>query len=156
MEERRTNMEMVGIIAEYNPFHNGHIYHLEKVKELFPNSQIVLVMSSHFTERGIPNVLDKWRRTSLALQYGVDLVLELPFAFSCQSADIFAQGAIEILKTVGVRYLVFGSEENDVSRLEKLAYIQLKNPQYPLLIQKKLKEGLNYPTALNEIGRAHV
>ena len=81
---------MVGIICEYNPFHNGHLYHLQKVKEMFPNTPIVLILSGNFTQRGIPSLLDKWDKTEIALHYGVDLVIELPFSFATQSADIFA------------------------------------------------------------------
>lgn len=81
-------MNVVGIICEYNPFHNGHKYHLEKIKEIFPDSIIILVMSGNFTERGIPSIIDKWNKTEIALEMGIDLVVELPFAFATQSADI--------------------------------------------------------------------
>ena len=91
-------MSTIGIICEYNPFHNGHIYHLQKVKEMFPESLIVLVMSGNFTQRGIPSIIDKWNKTEIALKYGIDLVIELPFVFATQGADIFANGAISILK----------------------------------------------------------
>ena len=91
-------MNVVGIICEYNPFHNGHKYHLEKIKEMFPDSIIILVMSGNFTERGIPSIIDKWNKTEIALEMGIDLVVELPFAFATQSADIFAHGSISILK----------------------------------------------------------
>ncbi len=142
-------MEKVGIIAEYNPFHNGHVYHLKKVKELYPDAGIVLVLSSAFTQRGIPNLLSKWDRTLLALQYGVDLVIELPFAFSVQSADFFAQGAIEILKAVGVTKIIFGSESGNVSKLVKIAQAQLFDEHFSECLQAYLKRGVNYPTALN-------
>ena len=140
-------MKKVGIIAEYNPFHNGHLYHLEQVKKMFPDSLIVLVLSGHFTERGIPSVLNKWAKTEIALHYGVDLVVELPFPFATQSADIFAKGAITILKELKVDYLVFGSESNDIKKLAKLAEVQLTN-DYQEEIKKELKKGNNYPTAL--------
>ena len=91
-------IKICGIICEYNPFHNGHIYHLQKVKEMFPESLIVLVMSGNFTQRGIPSIIDKWNKTEIALKYGIDLVIELPFVFATQGADIFAKGAISILK----------------------------------------------------------
>jgi len=143
-------MNIVGIICEYNPFHNGHIYHLNKVKELFPDSLIILVMSGNFTQRGIPSVIDKWDKTEIALKYEIDLVIELPFVFATQSADIFAHGAISILKELKAEYLVFGSESNDVENLKRLADISLNNTEYQTLIKKYLDDGLNYPTALSK------
>lgn len=143
-------MNIVGIICEYNPFHNGHVYHLSKVKELFPNSLVILVMSGNFTQRGIPSIIDKWDKTEIALKYGIDLVVELPFAFATQSADIFAHGAISILKELKAEYLVFGSESNNIERLKNLADISLNNKEYQELIKKYLDEGINYPTALSK------
>ena len=96
-------MNSIGIIAEYNPFHNGHLYHIEKIKEKYPNHTIILVMTGNFTERGIPTILDKWKRTEIALKHGIDLVVELPFPFSTQSADYFAYGSITILK----KFIIF-------------------------------------------------
>ena len=87
-------MKKVGIICEYNPFHNGHKYHIEKIKEMYPDSLIILVMSSSFTQRGDISILNKWEKTEIALNHNVDLVVELPFEFSTQGADIFAKGAI--------------------------------------------------------------
>ena len=88
---------VIGIIAEYNPFHNGHIYHLNKIKEKYPNSIIILVMSGYITERGDISIINKWDKAEIALKYGIDLVVELPFKYASQSADMFAKGAIEIL-----------------------------------------------------------
>ena len=110
-------MKSVGIICEYNPFHNGHLYHLNKVKEMFPDYTIILVMSGNFTERGDMSIINKWDKTDIALHYGVDLVIELPFVFASQSADIFARGSIQILNSLNVDYLVFGSESNDINKL---------------------------------------
>ena len=141
--------KIVGIICEYNPFHNGHIYHLEQVKKLFPDSIIVLVMSGNFTERGIPSILDKWDKTEIALEYGIDLVVELPFAFATQSADIFASGAIQILKALKVEYLVFGSESSDISKFYSLAHTSLYDQEYLKKVKKYMALGENYPTALN-------
>lgn len=142
-------MSIIGVICEYNPFHNGHIYHLKKVKESFPNSLIILVMSGNFTQRGIPSIMDKWKKTEIALEYGVDLVVELPFVFATQSADIFAHGAISILKEMKAEYLVFGSETNDIDYLTHLANISLYNQNYQKKIKFYLDKGYNYPTALN-------
>lgn len=141
-------MKTVGIICEYNPFHNGHIYHLKKVKEMFNDSLVILVMSGNFTQRGAPSIINKWDKTFIALEYGIDLVVELPFSFSSQSADIFARGAISILKELKVNYLVFGSESNDVTLLTKCASISLSD-EYQLEVKKNISKGINYPTALS-------
>ncbi len=142
-------MSSVGIICEYNPFHNGHLYHLNKIKEMFPDSIIVLVMSGNFTQRGDTSIINKWDKTDIALHYGIDLVIELPFVFATQGADIFAKASIEILDTLNVDYLVFGSECNDVSKLTEMAKVQLENRKYNNLVKDYLKEGVNYPTALS-------
>lgn len=137
----------IGIICEYNPFHNGHLYQINKVKEMYPNSNITVVMSSLFTQRGDSSLLNKWDKTDIALSYGVDLVIELPFVFSTQSADIFAKGAIEILKNLKTDILVFGSECNDIDLLIKMAKIQ-ESEEFNIEVKKELNEGINYPTAL--------
>lgn len=136
---------MVGIIAEYNPFHNGHLYHLNKVKEMFPNKVITLILVGNFLNRGEVSVINKFDKTELALKYGVDLVVELPFIFATQSADIYAFGAISILDNLKCEYLVFGSESNDIDLLYKMASIQLNNN---LNLKKYINLGYNYPTSL--------
>ena len=141
-------MKSVGIICEYNPFHNGHLYHLQKVKEMFPNTPIVLILSGNFTQRGIPSLLDKWDKTEIALHYGVDLVIELPFSFATQSADIFAYGAIRLLSLLQVDYLVFGSESNNIDQLTKLVPV-VSSPKYHELVRSYQSQGNNYPTSLN-------
>lgn len=141
-------MKSVGIICEYNPFHNGHVYHIQKVRELFPDHSIVLVMSGNFTQRGEVSLIDKWKKTDIALNY-VDLVIELPFVFASQSADVFARGACDILKYLNVDALVFGSECNDVVSLEKFAKVQ-DTLEYNDLVKKYLDEGFNYPTCLSK------
>lgn len=143
-------MRSVGIICEYNPFHNGHLFHLEQIKEKFPNHRIVLVMSGNFTQRGDVSIINKWDKTEIALFYGVDLVVELPFVFAVQSADIFARASIELLNMLQVEYLVFGSECNQVDRLIECAKIQLENKKYNKLVKQYLEEGINYPTALSK------
>jgi predicted nucleotidyltransferase len=143
-------MKSVGIICEYNPFHNGHLYHLNKVRQMFPDHSIIMVLGGHFLQRGEPSIINKWDKTKIALEYGVDLVVELPFAFATQSADTFAKGAIQLLKSLNVSYLVFGSESNDVEKLTKLAKIQIDNKEYDNLVKKYLDEGVNYPTALSK------
>ena len=139
----------VGIICEYNPFHYGHLYHLNKIKEMYPNSNIILVMSGWLTERGDLSLIDKFKKTDIALKYGVNLVVELPLKY-IQSADYFAKGAISILNKLGCDTIVFGSESNNVDELIDLARIQLNNKKYDTLVKKYLDEGINYPTAMSK------
>ena len=143
-------MEKIGIICEYNPFHNGHLYHIKKIKEMFPDSLIVLVMSGNFTQRGDVSIIPKEKKCDIALNFGVDLIVELPFVFATQSADIFAASAIKILDVLDVNYLVFGSECNDIKKLEELALIQVNNKKYDKLVKNFLDEGINYTTALSK------
>lgn len=139
----------IGIICEYNPFHYGHLYHLNKIKELYPNSNIILVMSGWITERGDLSLIDKFKKCDIALNYGVNLVVELPFKY-IQSADYFAKGGIEILNKLGCDNIVFGSESNNVDELINLANIQLNNKKYDKLVKEYVDKGINYPTALSK------
>lgn len=134
----------VGIICEYNPFHNGHLYHLNKVKEMFPNEEIVLIINSYFCQRGDISLISKWDRTSIALNYGINLVVELPFVFASQGADLFARGSIEILNQLKVNYLVFGSECGDIEILKRIANAN------PTSIKKYMDMGLSYPKSVSE------
>ena len=143
-------MKRIGIICEYNPFHNGHLYHINKIKEMFPDSIIILVMSGNFTQRGEVSVINKWDKTEIALSYGVNIVVELPFVFATQSADTFAHASIQLLSALNVDTIVFGSETNDIKKLTLLAETQMNNKEYNKLIQKYLEEGINYPTALSK------
>lgn len=142
-------MVNVGIICEYNPFHNGHIYHINEIKHMYPDSRIILVMAGNFLQRGDVSLINKWDKTRIALEYGVDLVVELPFVFATQSADRFAHGAIQILDSLGVNKVVFGSECNDISFLKGLANIQINNSDYDSFVKKYMDEGYNYPTAMS-------
>jgi len=142
-------MYKVGLICEYNPLHNGHLYHIKKTKELYPDSILILVLSSCFTQRGNLSILSKEEKTAISLKYGIDLVVELPFVFSSQSADIFAKGAISILKELNCDTLVFGSESNDIEKLKEIANIQLNNSLYDDLVKSYLEDGVNYPTAMS-------
>lgn len=143
-------MKSIGIICEYNPFHNGHLYHLNEVKKMFPDYTIILVLNPTFTQRGLPSIINKWDKTEVALKYGIDLIIELPYPFACQSADFFAKGAIEILEKLKVSYLIFGSESNNIDMLTNLARAQINNKEYDTLVKKYLEEGINYPTALSK------
>ena len=138
----------IGIICEYNPFHYGHLYHLNKIKETYPDSNIILVMSGWITERGDLSLIDKFKKADIALNYGVDLVVELPFKY-IQSADFFAKGAIEILNKLECNAIVFGSESNNINELIELASIQLNDKNYNNLVKKYVDQGINYPTALS-------
>lgn len=139
----------IGIICEYNPFHNGHLYHLNKIKEMYPNSTIILVTPGYYTQRGDFSILTKYDKVKLSLEMGIDLVIELPFVFAVQSADIFAKGAIEILDKLNVQKLIFGSECNDINLLKKLVNYQTTN-EYNQKVKEYLEEGINYPTALSK------
>ncbi len=143
-------MKKIGIIAEYNPFHNGHKYQIDKIKEKYKDSLIIVVMSSSFCQRGEYSLLDKWTKTKICLENNIDLVVELPYVFSTGSADIFAKGAVEILNELNVDIICFGSESNDKEKLIKLASIQLNNPKFDNIVNKNINDGTNYPTAVNK------
>ena len=139
----------IGIICEYNPFHYGHLYHLNKIKEMYPKANIILVMSGWICERGDLSLIDKFKKADIALHYGVDLVVELPLKY-IQSADYFAKGSIEILNILGCDTIVFGSESNNIDTLTNLANIQLNNKEYSKLVKKYMDEGISYPTAMSK------
>ena len=141
-------MKTVGIVCEYNPFHYGHVYHIMKVKELYPDSLIVLILSGNFTQRGDASLIDKWKKCDIALNY-VDLVIELPFVFASQSADLFCMGATDILKALEVDAFVFGSECNDLDKFMKIARVQ-KSDEYNSYVKKYMNLGFNYPTSMSK------
>lgn len=143
-------MHVIGVIAEYNPFHKGHLYQINKIKEKYPNSLLVVVTSSSFTQRGNISLLNKWDKTKIALDNNVDLVVELPFVYSTQSSDLFAEGAISILNTLKIDTLVFGTERDNISDLELLADIQINNIEYQDKVKEYLSQGLNYATSTNK------
>lgn len=140
-------MDKVGVIAEYNPFHNGHLYHLNKVKEMFPGSFLILILIGNFTQRGDVSVINKWDKTKIALDYGFDLVVELPFNLSCSSANYYAEGSIKLLDMLSCNYLVFGSESNDIEMFKKVVNITKNNKEYEEKIKYYLSKGYNYPKA---------
>ena len=143
-------MHIIGIIAEYNPIHLGHIYQITETKKKYPNSIIILITNSTFTQRGDVAILNKWNKTTLSLNHQIDLVVELPFPYATQSADIFAKGALEILNHLKIDTLIFGSESNNIEKLSKIANLQINNPKYHQIVKKYLKEGINYPTAMGK------
>ena len=140
-------LKAVGIICEYNPMHNGHLYHIKKVKELYPDYAIILVMSGNFTQRGDVSLIDKWKKCDVALNY-VDLVVELPFVYATQAADIFTKMSCEILKSLNVSAFVFGSESNDVEMLKQMVLIQ-QSADYQVKVRDYLDKGFNYPTSMS-------
>lgn len=142
-------MKITGIITEYNPFHNGHLYHLEKAKNLTKADGIICIMSGNFVQRGGPALIDKWQRTNMALQNGVDLVIELPTVFAVSSADFFAKGAVSILNSLGVvNNIVFGSECGEINKLMHISRILANEPEkYKILLKENLRTGLTYAKA---------
>lgn len=142
-------MNIIGIVCEYNPFHNGHMYQINEIKKKYKDSIIIVVCSSSFTQRGNLSLLNKWDKTKIALLNNVDIVLELPYVYTVQSSDIFAEFAIKILNELKIDTLIFGSESNNLNELITSAKVQLNNTNFNTLVQKYLKDGINYPTALN-------
>lgn len=139
-------MKATGIVVEYNPFHNGHKYHLQKTKELNPNNIIIAVMSGDFVQRGEPSIIDRWAKTKMALANGVDLVIELPVFYSSQSAEIFAKGAVGILEELKCESMVFGSESGKIDELKRISTLQ-ESEEFKIKLKERLKSGDSYPTA---------
>lgn len=141
-------MKTVGIIAEYNPFHNGHLYQLKKAKEITGADFAVVVMSGDFTQRGTPAVFDKYTRCRLSLLAGADLCIELPVVFATASAELFAKGAVSLLSALGADALCFGSECGEIAPLREIASLLFAEPPaYKEALNKALKEGLSFPSA---------
>ena len=145
-------MPVAGIIAEYNPFHNGHLYQIKAVKEAMPDTPIVVAMSGNFLQRGEPACLDKWTRAKLALQNGADLVVEMPVSACVQPADRFAFNGVQILASLGVSDLFFGAEHAEYdfakfARLVKEAHGEFKtyNESYAATFQKAVTEKIGHP-----------
>ena len=140
---------VLGIIGEYNPFHNGHKYHLEKSKQEAHADYVISVISGNFVQRGNVSLIDKWAKANMALTNGVDLVIELPTIYSISSAENFAYGAIKILDSLGVvDYISFGSESNDITLLDDIANVLAFEPsQYKTLLSHELARGESFPKA---------
>lgn len=140
-------MEIIGLIAEYNPFHNGHLYQIKKIKEKYPNSILILVLNGYFLERGDISIISKEDKTKIALDNGIDIVIELPVVFGTQSGDIFAYNSIKLLNELKIDRLVFGSESNNLNLLNKVVDLELKD-DFDAKLKEYLDKGLNYPTAM--------
>jgi predicted nucleotidyltransferase len=152
MGKRMNKLTAVGIIAEYNPFHNGHKYHLDKAMEMSGADCAVVVMSGDFVQRGEPALFDKWERARIAVECGADLVLELPFAFACNNAGAFARGGVGVLAGLGcISHLAFGSETANIEMLEGMSRILVhEDAKLSSMIRDKLSKGLSYPRARYE------
>lgn len=142
-------MKITGIITEYNPMHNGHIYHLEQTKKICKSDAIVCVMSGNFVQRGEPALIDKWSRAKAALYSGIDLVIELPCIYALSSAEFFAYGAISLLNSIGIiDNVCFGSEIGDTKIINSIADILSKEPiEYKTLLKYYLDKGFSFPAA---------
>ena len=139
-------MSIVGIISEYNPFHEGHKYHIEKSKEITGADYVVCVMSGNFVQRGMPAIIPKHTRAKNAILNGADLVIELPVIYSTSSSDIFAKAGVEILEALNCEYLSFGSEEGNIDRLKEVSN-NLLDKRLDDYIKSFYSVGLNYPKA---------
>lgn len=145
-------MNVLGIVAEYNPFHNGHAYQLKKSKEITGSDAVIAVMSGNYVQRGAPAIIDKWTRTKIALLNGIDLVIELPCVYSISSAEFFSFGAISLLNSTGVvKNICFGSETDNIEALKTAAHILSdETEEYKEILKHELKKGLSFPHARYE------
>ncbi|MGX7024346.1 nucleotidyltransferase [Vagococcus hydrophili] len=147
-------MKSCGVVVEYNPFHNGHKYHLEQAREKSGADVIVAVMSGNFLQRGEPAVIDKWLRTKESLLNGADLVIELPFAYAVQSADYFTRGSVQILQNLKVDSLCFGTDSNECLDYGAFGKFHQENSDK---INQKYQEiknnGSNYPQLMTQVYR---
>jgi predicted nucleotidyltransferase len=142
-------LKTIGIVAEYNPFHNGHLYQLQASRLKTGADCVVVVMSGNFTQRGEPAIVDKWARAETALHSGADLVIELPVPYAMGSAEYFAYGAVRLLDSLGaVDMICFGSESGSIEGLSEAAAILADEPEsYKLLLKENLSKGLSFPAA---------
>ena len=140
-------MLKIGIVAEYNPFHNGHLYQIRKIKEIFGEDVlVVVVISGDFVQRGEISFLDKWEKTQVNLECGIDLVVELPLYYSIQNAEIFSKMATRILDYLGMNIQVFGAEEENIEVLQKVLELQ-KRQDYKDKLMEYMKKGNSYSTS---------
>ena len=140
---------VLGIVAEYNPFHNGHLYHLLKSKEKSKADKVIAIIGGNFTQRGETSIIDKWSKAEMAIKNGADLVIELPTIYSVSSAENFADGAIKLLNSLKVvDYVSFGAETSDIEILNRFADILYHEPkQYKTMLSHELNKGLSFPKA---------
>lgn len=147
-------MHIVGIVAEFNPFHEGHGYFVDKIKDKYPDSLLISVMSGNFVQRGEPALYDKWKRSRVAVENGIDLVVQLPTRFSNASSYFFAYGAIEILNALGVNTIAFGSETGDLNKILELADILYNNSsELNKYAASRVRFGVSFPRARDDFLR---
>jgi predicted nucleotidyltransferase len=140
--------KILAIISEYNPFHNGHLYHLQKSKKMIDPDYSICIMSGNFCQRGDTSIMDKWSKTDAALKCGFDLVVELPVVYSISSAENFAEGALKILEAFDDVTLSFGSECGNLEILNNIANVLYNEPkEYQTILAHELSKGLSYPKA---------
>ena len=140
---------VIGLIVEYNPFHNGHLHHIQEIDRLFEDNIKIAVMSGDFVQRGEPSLINKFEKTKIALSQGIDIVIELPAFYSTQSAEIFAKGSVNLLNKLSCSHIVFGSESNDLDKLKRITTISLTK-EFELSLREFLAEGFSYPTAFSK------
>ena len=140
---------VIGLIVEYNPFHNGHLHHIKEIDRLFEDNIKITVMSGDYVQRGEPSLINKFEKTKIALSQGIDIVIELPAFYSTQSAEIFAKGSVNLLNQLSCSHIVFGSESNDLDKLKRIATISLTK-EFQLSLKEFLAEGFSYPTAFSK------
>jgi len=140
---------VIGLIVEYNPFHNGHLHHIQEIDRLFEDNIKIAVMSGDFVQRGEPSLINKFEKIKIALSQGIDIVIELPAFYSTQSAEIFAKGSVNLLNKLSCSHIVFGSESNDLDKLKRIATISLTK-EFELSLREFLAEGFSYPTAFSK------
>ncbi|MFD1705778.1 nucleotidyltransferase [Siminovitchia sediminis] len=142
-------MKSVGVIAEYNPFHNGHLYHLNQSKAMTGSDIVIVAMSGNFLQRGEPAIVSKWTRAKMALNAGADVVVEIPYPFAVQKAEIFASGSVAILDALHCQSICFGSESGTIHSFYKTVdFLEKNQDTYNQYIRHFIKQGVSYPKAL--------
>ena len=144
-------MHVVGIVAEFNPFHDGHKYLIDEIKRNYPDSLLISVMSGNFVQRGEPAIHDKWKRSKVAVENGIDLVVQLPTRFSNASSYFFAHGAVEILNSLGVNLIAFGSEMGELDKILRISDVLYANSsELNQYAASRAKSGVSFPRARDE------
>jgi len=148
-------LKVLGLIVEYNPFHHGHLYHLQQSVKKSGADVVIAVMSGSFLQRGEPALVDKWSRTRMALQGGIDVVVELPYTFATQKAEIFADGAISLLESLSVTDLCFGSENGEIEPfIESVKWVKDHQELINERIKKELAKGKSFPRSFSDAYRS--
>ena len=149
MIENQEKQNVLGIIAEYNPFHNGHLYHLKESKRKCNAKYVVAIISGNFTQRGDASIVNKFEKAKMAIENGIDMVIELPTLYSISSAENFADGAIKILNELNfITHISFGSESGNINQLNNIASILTDEPEeFSKLLKEELRKGSSFPVA---------